>query len=134
MAGLSRICHLASKLIEAADPAGTAVVKELYTSLRLSFVAAVRFLAIAVLAFVVAVLIMLLVLRFVDPPMPGMGPEPCILCNEHAWDVWNLDPYSLHIDRKPMGEPFWYRYTPDRVGQLGLGLGNHCSPCPVVRP
>lgn len=72
MAGLSRICHLASKLIEAADPAGTAVVKELYTSLRLSFVAAVRFLAIAVLAFVVAVLIILLVLRFVDPPMSAV--------------------------------------------------------------
>ena len=72
MAGLSRICHLASLPLGAADPAGTAAVKELLTSLRLSFVAAARFLAMVTGLFVAVVLIVLLVLRFIDPPMSAV--------------------------------------------------------------
>jgi monofunctional biosynthetic peptidoglycan transglycosylase len=56
----------------AADPAGTAAVKELLTSLRLSFLAAARFLAMVTGLSVAVVLIVLLVLRFIDPPMSAV--------------------------------------------------------------
>ena len=72
--------------------------------------------------------------RTVEPALPGMTDEPCVLCCEGAWDRWMMDPYGTHSGpRCSHGRPLddgcracrlesveLRFHAPRREGQLGL--------------
>ena len=74
--------------------------------------------------------------REVEPPYPGMDPEPCAWCDEPAWWRWMADPYaqfrSDYVARQARPEYDWFR-RPAAHGQLGLGIGNRREPAKVTR-